>query len=356
LKKNNTTFLPEYHLAAKGAVDKSTDKFRRTILFGGLAGAVTSIFPAARVFATEPVDFGTLPPIKVYANPPKGDVYYGLGGGVNGPPSPPPGSPPMNPGLVATNVIANGKNVFSAAVAGNPLAVLDAFFQGLSARSAAYVFGQIQAVGLFSHWMSTTGYQELVGSNQFGFLPTQTQHTATMFGLFYTQARNKIPIQQFQFYGTALMVIAAIYYWIAGDGQARSMNMQSLGLTMTIDDFQPVKDIIKNPAMGPGTYPISAAFSTNLFNHAPTNLWAAGVLGRVGGQVDGTLVMDASNNYSFTGQFILSSDKFDADPSHRPFPQESLTTFLREIGSLFDAKDYTINFVGSQPISLSGSR
>ncbi len=292
----------------------------------------------------------------VYANPPKGDAYYGLGGNVNGPPSPPPGSPPTNPDLLAANVIANGERVFAAANSGNALAALDAFFQGLSARSAGYIFGQIQSLGLFSQWLAAGNYQQLINANAFGFLPTQAQFTATMFGLYYTQSRTKPPIQEFQFYGTPLMDIAAIYYWIAGNGQARAMNMRSLNLTMTIDDFQPIKDIVNNPAMGPGTYPISAAFSTNLFNHAPTNLWAAGVLGRVGGQVSGTLVLTSSNTYTFTGDFVFAPDAFDADSSHRPFPQEALTTFLRAIGNLFDAKTYIINFVGSQSVSISGTR
>lgn len=61
------------------SLNQIPDKNRRTLVLGSVAGAATSLFPVARVFAAPTVDLGMLPPIMVYANPPKGDAYYGLG-------------------------------------------------------------------------------------------------------------------------------------------------------------------------------------------------------------------------------------------------------------------------------------
>ena len=58
----------------------------------------------------------------------------------------------------------------------------------------------------------------------------------------------------------------------------------------------------------------------------------------------------------FTGQFTLSPEKFDFDPSHSPFLQEQLTDFLRTIENLFCAKEYVITFSRSQSVTLTGKK
>lgn len=316
------------------------------------------LYPA-RVFSEPIRDIVALPTITIYANPPKGDPYWGLGGNSNGPVMPPPGAPPGNIGTIGMETVANGEKFFAAANEKDPISVVDAFFQGLSGRSAAYVYTQLRYVGLFTQWMAAGGYQQVVGANQFGLTPAQAANTSTIFGLYATQQKQLLPIEDFRFYGGPLMPFAGIYYWIEGRGAPRSMDVRSMNLDMEITDFKPITDIISNREMGPGTYQISAHFSTNLFNHMPFDFWAAGLLGRVGGTINGTLVMhgsEALTPYSFNGEFTLDPDIYDADPSNRPFYQEALTDFLRAIGNLFGHTDYQIKFPGSQPVSFNGVR
>ncbi|WP_321953811.1 lipid II-degrading bacteriocin [Burkholderia cenocepacia] len=138
---------------------------------------------------------------------------------------------------------------------------------------------------------------------------------STLFGTFSTWYFNNLPARpatEFKFYGTPFMSMAAIYYWMFGDGSARTMNIASLNLKMSLDDFGPINQAVQNPAYGPGTYPFDAEFSTNLFNHQTKDLWAAGVIGRVGGRVTGTLEIGATGDYVFNGSFTLNPDRYKA--------------------------------------------
>ncbi|WP_186141324.1 hypothetical protein [Burkholderia gladioli] len=109
---------------------------------------------------------------------------------------------------------------------------------------------------LFTQWMAAGGYQQVVGANQFGLTPAQAANTSTIFGLYATQQKQLLPIEDFRFYGGPLMPLAGIYYWIEGRGAPRSMDVRSMNLDMEITDFKPITDIISNREMGPGTYQI----------------------------------------------------------------------------------------------------
>ncbi|MEK6395300.1 hypothetical protein [Burkholderia gladioli] len=86
------------------------------------------LYPA-RVFSEPIRDIVALPTITIYANPPKGDPYWGLGGNSNGPVMPPPGAPPGNIGTIGMETVANGEKFFAAANEKDPISVVDAFFQ-----------------------------------------------------------------------------------------------------------------------------------------------------------------------------------------------------------------------------------
>jgi len=152
------------------------------------------------------------------------------------------------------------------------------------------------------------------------------------------------------------MFVEAINHWIHGDGTQRTVNIESLNLKMSATDFNEIAKAIENPGYGPGTYSFDTAFSTNIFSHGTKDLWSASVFGRVSGRIRGTLVMLEDGTYRFDGSYSLNPDRFDADPSNRPFLQETATTFLAKLGAILGHKDYQINFFGENNLSFSGQR
>lgn len=159
--------------------------------------------------------------------------------------------------------------------------------------------------------------------------------------------------QHYDFYGTALMPIAGIYYWLFGGGATRYVNIGALGLSMVPSDFKPVMDAVA--ANGPGTYTINEPFQYNSFRFM-LNLHAAGLLGRVSGNVSGTVSVGADGNWAFDGSYTLNPDRYDADHSNRTYMQEKLTDFLRFLGDRFGSNDYQIVIEGSQKINFSGRK
>lgn len=340
----------------EGVNEESLGNRRRFILTGTASLAGTMLFRPGQGFA-QIRDFGMLPPIRIYPGSSNLDPISGLGpGGEASAVAPPPGAPPANLDLIGPGTVANGTNLFRVAATGDPVATLNEFFKGISGTSAANVFTQIRYVGTFTQWLAAEGYRQMIGADRFAMSSSDVSGISTLFGLYASQANGLQPIQEFAFYGNPLMPIAGIYYWIAGNGNRRSMDVRTLNLDMGIADFKSIRDMVDNPSMGPGKYNIDSAFSTNVFSHPFKDLWAAGTLGRIGGQVQGTLTLNADNSYSFDGSYTLQPDVFDADASHRPFPQEALTDFLRAIGDLFGKKDYTIVFTGSKGVTFSGVR
>jgi hypothetical protein len=163
------------------------------------------------------------------------------------------------------------------------------------------------------------------------------------------------PIQVWKAYGSPLMPLYALSHWINGNGTPVLLDMKSLDITLYPGDSRELIGIIKDPAKGPGSYPISTNFSFNLFDNARQNIWAAFMLGRVSGRMTGTLDITSNGWYRFRGSFTLNPDIFDADKSNRSFAQERLTDLLRMIGTL-GVTNYTIFFQGSQEVDFSGPR
>ncbi|WP_287731483.1 lipid II-degrading bacteriocin [Burkholderia sp.] len=177
-----------------------------------------------------------------------------------------------------------------------------------------------------------------------------------LFGIYVGQSHGIPPTRTFESYGNPLMFIDALDHWIRGDGAQRTIHIESLNLKMSILDFSKISEAIANPGYGPGSYSFDTTFSTNVFNHGTKDFWSATVFGRVSGRVRGTLVMLEDDTYRFDGYYSLNPDRFDADPSNRPFLQEAATTFLSKLGATLGHKDYQINFFGEKSLSLSGQR
>ncbi|WP_052697982.1 lipid II-degrading bacteriocin [Luteibacter yeojuensis] len=297
------------------------------------------------------------------------DPFYGLGNNAAyngtrvqpGPIMPPSmaGLPPMNHEFYGKCAMTNGEKVFEAALRGDPLGTLTAFFEGLSARDGHFALGQLFIWNNLQVVLGE-GYNRPIAANEAGLLAPNGRLAIThLAGLYVTRAGNapvEIKNPAFDFWGTPLMSIAGIYYWVAGGGKSRRVRIASLGLHLVPRDFEPVQDILQNALNGPGLYEISGPFEHNTFDHGIQDVWAAGLIGRVKGWVTGKLEIRADHSYQFNGSFTLAPDTYDAGAGNRPFAQEALTSFLAGIGNTLGYKDYDIEFVGEQAVEGSGVR
>ncbi|WP_230958814.1 lipid II-degrading bacteriocin [Burkholderia stagnalis] len=244
---------------------------------------------------------------------------------------------------------------------GNMVRATEMFFKYLPAigrNDLNFWRSQLVLVGGFTPWLAIGGYRYLPGTNQYGFnfAPGHYANVSALFGIYVGQLNKTPPTLKFDFYGNPLMFIEAVNHWIHGNGVQRSINIESLNLKMNVSDFGDLSRAIENPGYGPGIYPINHEFSINIFNHGTQDLWSATVLGRISGRLQGTLELLADNTYRFNGYYTINPDKFDADPSNRPFFQEAATTFLAKLGSALGHTDYRIIFTGEKNISFSGQR
>ncbi|WP_193100647.1 lipid II-degrading bacteriocin [Burkholderia sp. Z1] len=337
-----------------------TNHIRRLMLLASGSASLVGLLRSAKSFAAgDP----TLPAITVSASPITDPYYPGSGTLGTGEVSPLRLPPVLTNGNITGPVfkvgdffLVNGKKILDAIERGDSTGALVEFATGLQHATEAAVRSQAAVYGLITLWLADRGYTNQPGATEYAF--TNVGSMSTLFGTFSTWYFSHLPSRpatEFKFYGTPFMSIAAIYYWMFGDGSQRTMNIASLNLKMSLDDFDPIKRAVENPAYGPGTYPFDAEFSTNLFNHATKDLWAAGVIGRVGGRVTGTLEVSATGDYVFNGSFTLNPDRYKAYDSNRTITQEALTKFLGLLGT-FGHKDYDILFTGGQNIQFSGKK
>ncbi|UPG89323.1 lipid II-degrading bacteriocin [Luteibacter aegosomaticola] len=297
------------------------------------------------------------------------DPYYGLGDNASynnklfnpGPVTPPgvPGLPPQNPEFFGQAAMTNGPKVFAAAQTGDPIATAEAFFQGLSARTGNFVLGQLSIWKDFQVVLSE-GYNRPISCNDGGLIgPDGRLSITALAGLYVTHAGNypiRVEDPSYDFWGTPLMFASGMYYYVAGGGKKRRVRISSLGLHLVPRDFEPVDEILKNALNGPGNYVISGPFEHNIFDRGVADVWAAGLLGRVRGWVNGDLEIRADHSYHFRGSFSLAEDTYDVGASNRPFIQEALTSFLEGVGNTLGHTNYQIEIVGSEPVEGGGVR
>ncbi|RQV32100.1 lipid II-degrading bacteriocin [Burkholderia cenocepacia] len=254
--------------------------------------------------------------------------------------------------------LVNGKKILEAAAAGRSRDVLYEFGYGMELASKQVVQAQISTYALFTSWIADMGWQGITGATQYGLSDTTFSGLTTAFGLFsdyYFSYLPAPPIESFKFYATPFFTLSAYYNWIRGNGEPKSVDLKSLRLGIGVQQISPIRDIIVNDAMGPGTYRIDAQFSTNLLSNQ--ELIVGSALGRVSGHIQGELFLGSDDSFYFRGEYTLNPDKFDFDASRsRPSIQEALTTFVRKIGEFTDHKDFMIYFTGSQPLNVNGTR
>lgn len=295
-----------------------------------------------------------LPPTYVYAygSP---EASSGLGT-----PSMPTSSPPVDRArnFIASGQVkkafANGENLFPIANKGDSEGSLQACFNGFVGLTEAQVKDQLRLHADCQKYM----LQNLRSSGIYALTYPGGTQTSYAQAYYFLKAEKEstqkfISQQHYDFFGTALMPIAGIYYWLFGGGATRYVNIGALGLSMVPSDFKPVMDAVA--ANGPGTYAINEPFQYNSFRFM-LNLHAAGLLGRISGNVSGTLSVGADGSWEFNGSYSLNPDRYDADHSNRTYMQEKLTDFLRFLGDRFGSNDYQIVIEGSQKIKFSGRK
>lgn len=304
-------------------------------------------------------DVPTLPAVPVYGTPDDGSPSSPVnfpGGGV-----PPGGGLPSGgfPGdWVARHHVANGAEVFRAGNAGKSVETAEAFFKGLSGQSRTYVEQQLNDMQYYGVWACNNlgAQQKLYLANDEAFiLSLEYASYLNASGKATTAPSPEQPASSYDFYGTVLMPFAAMYYWIRGGGKTRRVNIASLNLQMVASDFRPLMDVINDRANGDGAYVINGHFEYNTFSRYTINVPAAGALGRINGEIAGTLIMQG-DSWNFDGEYIINPDDYNADASNRPWPQEDLTAFLRGIGDAFGYQNYKIEVDGSMPVHFSGIR
>ncbi|WP_260434469.1 lipid II-degrading bacteriocin [Burkholderia sp. Bp9090] len=315
-----------------------------TLLKHTTSAAQSNVLPPISVTAPRPPDFN-FGDFKINSNEIPG---ANIGAGI-----PPPS--------VCFNQYCASNYMLLFANTGNMVRATEMFFRYLPAigrNDTNFWRNQLVLVGGFTPWLAIGGYKYLPGANQYGFnfAPGHYANISALFGIYVGQLDKTLPTSKFDFYGNPLMFIEAVNHWIHGNGVQRSINIESLNLKMNVRDFGEISRAIENQGYGPGIYPIDSGFSTNIFNHGTQDLWSATVLGRISGRVHGTLELLADNTYRFNGYYTLNPDRFDADPSNRPFLQEAATTFLAKLGSVLGHTDYQIIFTGEKNISFSGQR
>lgn len=267
--------------------------------------------------------------------------------------------PPLKPneqfisGGFIQKLIANGVNVFTAANVLDVEGAMNASLIGLNGLDSEQLKAQLTMQAAIQKNLlkdrASRGAQESV-------VITAQERTEIAYAS-ATWAHNTATVDHSahpDFFGTPLMFMAGLYYWLYGKGETRYVNIGSLNLQMVTRDIPPVRDAVA--ANGPGIYPINSPFTYNTFGPGYLTSFAGLLLGRVSGNVSGVLTIAANGTYVFTGTYTLNPDVFDADPSHRPPVQEALTTILRAIGDQFGHVDFTTVVLGSQPLILKGSK
>ncbi|WP_434681333.1 lipid II-degrading bacteriocin [Pseudomonas sp. R1-18] len=256
--------------------------------------------------------------------------------------------------LAAEAYVMNGPAVWAAAAEGDGHKLMEEVCKGLSGQSllmlkdqfALHCYGaNYVGAGGVAHGKYTVDGQSLQGAyGQF------------ILANLYTNAwRDAFKEHPIDLYGP-FMPFSAVGYWIFGEGRERNIHVGSLNLAFDASEVQPIQAILSNSANGPGVYPLAnEPFSINTFKH-PSDLPVALTVGRVSGNITGSLTVNPDGTYSFSGSYTLNDDKFDADPNKRPWLQEALTTFLRGMGDVFGHTDYYIRFQGSQELTLTGTR
>ncbi|WP_287812495.1 hypothetical protein [Pseudomonas sp.] len=181
-------------------------------------------------------------------------------------------------------LISNGENVFKAADAYDTQGAMNASFVGLNGLTDVELKAQLTMhAAIQKNLLKDRASRGAVASVAVA-APERTEvayATATWGHNTATVDHSKHP----DFFGTPLMFMAGVYYWLYGNGERRYVNIGSLNLQMVTSDIAPIREAVA--ANGPGTYSINSPFTYNTFGPGYLTSFAGLLLGRVSGNVTG---------------------------------------------------------------------
>lgn len=258
--------------------------------------------------------------------------------------------------LAARGQTLNGEGVWNAAATNDARATTIEVCKGLSGHDGNTIMSQLSMHAYMSSQDGTARFQ----AGMPGVLNDQQAADLYMgygqmlsWGINTWSGYDAHPID---FTGNVFMPITGIAYWLFGNGITRTVETKSLDLHMTATDFGPIQKILADPVTyGPGPYTVIEHYEYNTFDHG-ADLAAAGLIGRINGTIYGTLIIGQDGSYTFSGEYSINDDVYDAPTSNRTWKQEALTDFLRGLGDAFGHTDYTIKFLGNKPVQFSGNR
>jgi len=160
----------------------------------------------------------------------------------------------------------------------------------------------------------------------------------------FNYANEQIPKMS----GNVTTPLAALGNFLWGNGVERSVDLNSVGLTLSPTKLPPVMEIVNTGLVG--VFNIDQKFS---YDTSQDSVIAASYLGWISLHTTGTLTIGDKGSWSYNGSVRAYNDIYDANASnHRGALGESMTTILRYL----NGQAYSIAMPGEIPVSGSGSR
>jgi|GEM_PF-4205694 len=270
----------------------------------------------------------------------------------------------------ANTIYPNPDAIHQSIAEGNPGKLVNTFLEsleGMDADTIKGIFDNINKLNMcLSHIKDENGFKfalsddpytsytdfdhdpakvkECIGSVYSGVLPVRPSKAIGPYDNAYHD-----------FFGTMFIPVQGLYYWVFGGGKDRFIHINQLNLSNNINHFEPVKKVLmSNP--GPGTHHFkNERLEINAFKGDLKDKPAAFLIGRIGGFMDGKLVINKDKSYRLDATYWLKEDKYNADLNTNRSPKSELATqVLAYIGEIFGHTDYTIYIEGKKKVHLEG--
>ncbi|HGM5492918.1 TPA: lipid II-degrading bacteriocin [Serratia fonticola] len=151
-----------------------------------------------------------------------------------------------------------------------------------------------------------------------------------------------------EFTGGVVSPVAALAYYVLGNGEERMIKIENIGLKLKVSDIPPVMSVINSGQVG--VFKISSNFTRDT---SKDGMIPAAYLGNITLKTEGVLSIQKNGTWNYNGVIRAYNDTFDANPSsHRGALGESATTILRAL----NGKPYTISIPGELPAKYNGKR
>ncbi|EMO9592732.1 lipid II-degrading bacteriocin [Pseudomonas aeruginosa] len=144
----------------------------------------------------------------------------------------------------------------------------------------------------------------------------------------------------------------ALFHYIYGKGAPLHMNVPDIGIKLTPQDIQPLRDMIKM-SHTPTTRPVHVERLSYWTGRISNDVKYT--LGNITLKVTGQFQRFTDSRWKFTGTVKVWDDVYDANLDfQRPMDEQTATRFLAELKN-YGATNFDIKMYGEAPIELSGT-